>query len=424
MKILMVILHFPPVFRGGAELQCWKQARALAARGHEVTVLTQWLSVRTPRREMKDGVLIRRLGGLLPLTFGARKLRARLRRSAARGAAGEENAPPAENAPAKKGFRWMALTERPGVWSFMAEAAWAFRAGRLQADVIHVHESLWIAGFAQWAAERMGVPVFCKEASQPVLRTSEISDVPWTKAWIRRRGQCRFIAMTGAIVRDLTAAGIAPERIVQIPNGVDLPAETADPGKCSDAIYVGNFTQGSAFKGFDVLFAAWGKAVQLEPGMKLRLYGRGNLEHWRAYAAERGCGDSVSFAGQTPDVWSAHRQAGYLVLPSRVEGLSNALLEAMASGLPAVVSDIPGNLAAVTDGENGLVVPVGDAAALAAALVRMHRSPDLRVRLGQAARVRAVDTFAIEQVAARLEAAYRQAIAADAAGRTAIGIRG
>ena len=79
MKILMVILHFPPVFRGGAELQCWKQARALAARGHEVTVLTQWLSVRTPRREMKDGVLIRRLGGLLPVTFGARKLRARLR---------------------------------------------------------------------------------------------------------------------------------------------------------------------------------------------------------------------------------------------------------------------------------------------------------------------------------------------------------
>ena len=133
MKILMVILHFPPVFRGGAELQCWKQARALAARGHEVTVLTQWLSVRTPRREMKDGVLIRRLGGLLPVTFGARKLRARLRRSAARGAAGEENAPPAENAPAKKGFRCMAPAARESESRSLHEALPVFRAGTLSA---------------------------------------------------------------------------------------------------------------------------------------------------------------------------------------------------------------------------------------------------------------------------------------------------
>lgn len=428
MKILMMILHFPPAWRGGAELQCWKQARALAARGHEVTILTQWWQATSLRRELRDGVVILRLGSFVPVTMAARRIHARLagRHRAAAGVVSTRDPAQAfgSDAPSKQGFRWMSLTERPGIWSYMAAAGRLFQRGKLKADLIHVHESQWNAGFAQWAGEILGVPVFCKEAFQPVLREGLAADVPRAEEWNRRRLKCRFIAITGDIARDLAAAGIPAERIVEVPNGVELPAATVQPDRHSDAIYIGNFTQGAAHKGFDVLFRAWALAIRQEPAMRLQLFGRGDIDYWSRYAQEQGCGDSVVFAGQTSDVWSAHRQAGYLVLPSRVEGLSNALLEAMASGLPVVVSDIPGNLAAVTDGENGLVVPVGDAAALAVALVRMHRSPDLRARLGQAARARAADTFAIGQVAARLEAAYRQAIAADAAGRAAIGIRG
>ena len=158
--------------------------------------------------------------------------------------------------------------------------------------------------------------------------------------------------------------------------------------------------------------------------MKLRLYGRGDLGFWRRYAAEQGCGDSVVFEGPTPDVWGAHRQGGFLVLPSRTEGLSNALLEAMASGLPAIVSAIPGNVAVVQDGVNGLVVPVGDVDALAEAMLRLHRSASLRTELGRAARARIAETFEIGKVAARLETAYGHALAAERAPPRRVGFGG
>ena len=424
----MVILHLPPAEAGGAERQCLRQARALAARGHEVTILTLWWCARSRRHEVQDGVRIRRLGFLLPATMAARRWHARLAkwlgRAPAVAVAGDPNEVFGRPPPRRKRFRWMALAERPGLWSFLVEAAAAVRSGRLRADVIQAHESLWIAGFAQWAGEWMGAPVFCKEAFQPVLRPSAAGDVPWAEAWEGRRRRCHFVAITGGIARDLAAAGVPAERIVEIPNGVELPAEAVDPGRRSDALYVGNFTQGSAHKGFDILFQAWARAVRREPAMKLRLFGRGELGFWKRYAAEQGCGESAVFEGATPDVWGAHRQGGYLVLPSRTEGLSNALLEAMASGLPAVVSAIPGNVAVVEDGVNGLVVPVGDVDALAEALLRLHRSAPLRAELGRAARTRIAETYEIGRIAARLETAYGQALAADRAAPRRAGFGG
>ena len=81
--------------------------------------------------------------------------------------------------------------------------------------------------------------------------------------------------------------------------------------------------------------------------------------------------------------------ATIFALPSRVEGTPNALLEAMSCGLPVIVSDgAPGPLELVQDGKTGLVVPVNDAPALAAALSRLARDGGLRDRLGNAARQR------------------------------------
>ncbi len=292
----------------------------------------------------------------------------------------------------------------------MAEVVWGVKTGRFKAEVIHVHESNWMAGFAQWMGEQMRVPVWCKEASQPVLLYANMQDVPWKNEWKSRRMRCRFIAMTAGIARDLAAAGIPAKRIACVPNGVEIPDETAEPGRHADVLYVGNFTQGPGFKGFDVLLQAWGLAHRQEPGAKLHFCGGGDVRPWQAYASELGCGESVMFDGKTDDIGAAHRRSGLFVLPSRVEGLSNALLEAMASGLPAVVSDIPGNTAVVRNGVEGIVVPVGDAEALADALLKLYRSPDLRAQMGRMARTRAQEAFAMEKVAERLEAAYRQAI--------------
>ena len=116
--------------------------------------------------------------------------------------------------------------------------------------------------------------------------------------------------------------------------------------------------------------------------------------------------DTVDFIGYRTDLADWIRRAAVFVLPSRHEGISNALLEAQGAGVPAVVSDIPGNRAVVVDGETGLVVPAGDAEALARALIRLLSDPDLRRRLGAAARRRMEAEFGIAAVARQLSDLY------------------
>jgi len=429
MNILMMVLQFPPAHSGGAEMQCWKQARALAARGHEVTILTEWLVGSSRRREVKEGVVIRRLGFFLPATMVLRRIHRWLRQKTT-GVAADRPDPfsadclqcPLEMQ--QKKFRWMTPVEWLGHLSFILEAAVALRTGRGKPDVVYVHESHWLAGFGQWLGERAGASVFCKEACGVVLQWKGTGDVPGRSCWLRRRGRCRFIAITSHIRNELEKAGIAGRRILEIPNGVELPEEPARPEMWSGAVYAGNFSQGAIYKAFDVLLKAWGIACRAEPGMRLRLFGGGGVDRWKLVAEQEGCGKTVEFAGPSSHLQDEFRQSGFLVLPSRVEGLSNVLLEAMASGLPAVVSDIPGNATAIRDGVEGLVVPTGDAEALAAAMVKLYRSADLRKQMGGLARARAEEKFAIGRVAQRLEEACRKAMAEDLEGGSSLNFGG
>jgi glycosyltransferase involved in cell wall biosynthesis len=102
----------------------------------------------------------------------------------------------------------------------------------------------------------------------------------------------------------------------------------------------------------------------------------------------------VEWLGHRDDVAALLAQSQIACLPSYREGLPRSLLEAMAAGLPIVATDAPGCREAVREGENGLLVPVRDSAALAAALRRLIGDPDLRSRLGAAGRRRAEREFA------------------------------
>lgn len=415
MTVLILIGQFPPEVCGGAEMQCWRQAKALADRGHGVTVLTRWQTEGSPRWETREGVRVGRLGFYLPWMAKRRQLMRKIRhlwQSPENRANGDVAAAALTRMDASsRNRRWRVVTVWLANTSFILDVFGLLVFRRLKTDVIHVHMAGWLAGFGHWLAERMQVPVFCKEATFPVLTPEDEANVhvPWRSAWQVRRMKCRYIALTDSIAGALASTGIPIHRIINIPNGVEVPSEAADPSGCADAIYVGNFTQGDAYKGFDVLLQAWGKAIQAEPDMRLRLFGAGDAHLWKVYAREQGCEDSIVFEGKTDDVWAAHRQAGFLVLPSRREGMSNALLEAMASGLPSVVSDIPGNTAAIRNGVDGLVVPVDDVEALAAAILKLYRSPELRARMGTAAREWAKEKFAMAVVAEQLEAAYCRA---------------
>lgn len=117
---------------------------------------------------------------------------------------------------------------------------------------------------------------------------------------------------------------------------------------------------------------------------------------------------AIECLGQRDDVAAIYSEADIAVLPSHREGLPRSLLEAMACGLPIVATDTSGCREVVADGENGLLVPVRDAMALAAAISRLASDAALRARMGAAGRARVEREFGQEVIFRATEAIYRE----------------
>jgi glycosyltransferase involved in cell wall biosynthesis len=121
----------------------------------------------------------------------------------------------------------------------------------------------------------------------------------------------------------------------------------------------------------------------------------------------------VRFLGVRDDIGDLLAAADVVVLPSRREGLGNAALEAMGAGRAVVASAVGGLGEAVVDGRTGLLVPAEDAPALAAALERVVRDPDLRNRLAAEGPRRIAEGFLPEQMVSAYERLYQDVLAAD-----------
>ena len=140
-------------------------------------------------------------------------------------------------------------------------------------------------------------------------------------------------------------------------------------------------------KGVDILLKAAAEAFEQLPNWRLAVIGDGPLRKaYVALATELRITEFVDWIGQVPDPTPYLRAAQVFVLASRFEGSPNALLEAMALGLPSIVSDAsPGPLELVGSEEAGLIVPVEDVSATAGAMIKLARDDDLCRRLGEAA---------------------------------------
>jgi len=115
----------------------------------------------------------------------------------------------------------------------------------------------------------------------------------------------------------------------------------------------------------------------------------------------------VRFHGRVNDVPRHLAETDVFVLPSRSEGISNALLEAMAHGVPSIATDIPGNRDLIEDGRTGLLVPPDDAKALSEALLRLAGDRSLRETLGRAGRRLVEERFDLRIVAGKYAEMYR-----------------
>ena len=131
------------------------------------------------------------------------------------------------------------------------------------------------------------------------------------------------------------------------------------------------------------------------------------VEETRALVARHGLGEVVSMPGWVRHAPDAVLAASIAVQTSHTEGLSMSLLEQMMAGLAVVATNVGDTECAIRDGQQGLLVPAGDDAALVAALRRVVADADLRVQLGAAARARALDEFSTEAMTRRAVEAYR-----------------
>lgn len=186
------------------------------------------------------------------------------------------------------------------------------------------------------------------------------------------------------------------EKVIVFPWGVDLtryhPGTDAEwrrkHGLSEDDEVVLCARRFEPVYGHSDLFAAFTSVAAQRPRARLLLVGWGTIEaQLRELAQERGIADRVAWAGRLPpdELARAYRASDVYVSASYSDGTSVSLLEGMASGIPPVVTDIPAILEWVRDGDTGLVVPRGNPAAIAAALLRVLASPDLRADLGKRA---------------------------------------
>ena len=398
----MLLWSFWPGPEGGAERQCRKLLQATAGRNVQYIVFTSRFASKALPDEIDNGVRIFRFGFLTPWE---NKIRSKINSFVISALSRQFRGDIAERWAWNLVF-WLTLPMRwvSRLIFILALKQW-FSQNQKSVDVLHVHETGWLSGVGAWIGGKYQIPVLAKTSSFPALPKLGY-DVPLRGAWHKWRQYCTFIAQHHGLAQEMVSAGIPKQRIFIVPNGVEIPESTAQPEKDGPVLFVGNFSQGAHWKAFDILIQAWSIVHQQFPNTELHLIGAGNATHWKSFAAEIGCGQSIIFYGAIPDPHLHYRHSCLFILPSRIEGISNALLEAQSYGLPCVVSDIPGNRVIVEDGVNGLVVPVDNARELADATIRLLEDSELRTRLGRAAREKIAQEFSFQTVGEKLTGLY------------------
>ena len=160
-------------------------------------------------------------------------------------------------------------------------------------------------------------------------------------------------------------------------------------------------------KGHRFLLAALPELAREIPELHVILVGEGRQgESLRRQAEELGVGPLVRFLGTRRDLPRLLKAMDLFIQPSLWEGLPLALLMAMGAGLPVVGTQVSGISEIIEDGVNGQLVPPGDSQALAAAVAEMYRQPELRARMGKAARETVTESYSHEAMLHRLEGIY------------------
>lgn len=386
--VAMVCPQFRPIL-GGYERAAERLSEALARRGHRVLVLTERRDRRWPAREQLGPVEVRRLPCL----------------------------------------------PRRGLHVATASSALAARLLRdPRPDVVHVHQYGASAATAIACSKLRGIPVVLKVTNTGPHGLGAVV-ARQRLAGLQRALHLRadaFVATSRRAAEELRALGIAPDRVVGIPNGVDCevfrPAGDEErralrrqlglgPGPV--VLFLGRLVPQKAP---ELLLEAVGRlAGGLPPELRpqLAFVGDGPARDALRAAAASLSGGTALFPGEVADPTPWLRAADLFALPSHFEGLSNALLEALACGLPVVASRVSGTEDVFAAGRVGRLFEPGDAAGLARALRELLADPGARAVAAHEARRVAEKVFSLDTVAERTLALYETLVAGRKAGEGA-----
>lgn len=414
MNVLMLIWSYWPGPQGGAERQCRLISQYIVLKNCTCTIVTAKLSLKDKSREYDGLTSVRRVGHLLPFLntiksifekWGERILSGRSTGCRAR----QQDLHDFDKYRQKMGF-WLAL---PWVWlgrlNFICELFFWIYKNRSSINIIHAHESGWLGAVAILFGKLFNIEVVCKSATLPPF--PQIGwDVPFRMILRTFQRRSHLIVLNQIIREQLVHDGFPSSAISVIPNAVYIPSCCAFPEQSNKVLYVGNFSQGAYLKAFDVLFKAWSIVHRKNDTIRLVVAGGGDVTFWKNLVFELGCSATVEFLGFVSDPAILYEKAGLFVLPSRVEGMSNALLEALSYGLPVVASDISPNQAVIDQTESAVLVEVGNEKALAEAILMLMADPQRRAKMGKCGRHLVEKRHLVETIAVDLVSLYQDLI--------------
>lgn len=402
LNICLISQEYPPeTARGGIGTQTWNKARALAALGHRVRVIARAATAGSdPKVNEHDGVRVYRI--------------------------------------------------QPPGFEFPVYGPAAYWLGYTWAVLRHVHglmkeEPIDVIDVAEYGAEGFAylvdrtpwswVPVVVQLHGPLSMFADRVGwpapedDLHRIGIWMEDLCMHRADALMAcsANIADFTAArhGVARERIEVVHCGVDasgfrrsgLEEESPRP----TVLFVGNI---AGNKGVDTVFEAVLLLRKKYPTIHLRMFGKADeekvLSDMLRRAAEVGASSNVEYGGFAgrDELPVLYRQSHVFCSPAMHEpGVANVYIEAMASGRPVVASTSGGGAEAVIPGETGLLVAPRDVAGTADALDRILGDRGLRARMGEAARRRVDEYFAMPRYVERVLGVYRRAMEAGEAAR-------
>ena len=373
----MVINQFHPIV-GGAERQAQKLAKGLIERGVDVEVLTSrrrgW-----KKRELVDGVPVRR-HRVFYIPLGRRK------------------------------FCYTLF--------YVVQVFLYLLWHRKSFDILHTHQAMYPAFVASLAARLLRKPSIVKIGnsaqrfdltnlqSKPLLGRFMVRSLCKNTDW--------FVAISSHIRDDLERFGVALEKILFIPNGVDMPHAHPRPAASRDGAprFVAGFLGTlSKVKNVETVLRAWAALpVHVREQCQLLIVGDGpQRDRLEFRAGELGIANRTTFCGRQSDVSHWLGRMDCYVSMSCVEGLSNSLLEAMAHGKACIVSDgVSGNVDLIQDGENGFLVPPTDHTRLAERLATLAGNREFLRQLGEHASRTVARSCAMPAIVNRYIALYQQ----------------